>query len=170
MQRIRLARSRVWLVTPYFFPVKAIFDAMQEAAERGVDVQLFLPGCKTDHPSIREAGRGFYSKLFELGVSIYELDVQMLHAKATIVDEWISVGSCNFDVWGANRNLEANVEAYDAHCLEQCLALFDRYRNTCRRVTREEWASRPTADRVGQASLNYAGRAVRALLVHRRVS
>lgn len=170
VQRIRLARTRVWLVTPYFFPVKAVFDAMQGAAERGVDVQLFLPGCKTDHPSIRGAGRGFYSELFERGVSIYELDVQTLHAKATIVDEWISVGSCNFDVWGANRNLEANVEAYDADCLEQCLALFDRYRNTCRRVSRKDWASRSATDRVSQASLNYAGRAVRALLVHRRVS
>ncbi|MEH6386411.1 MAG: phosphatidylserine/phosphatidylglycerophosphate/cardiolipin synthase family protein [Pseudomonas profundi] len=170
VQRIRFARTRVWLVTPYFFPVKALFDAMLEAAERGVDVQLFLPGCKTDHPSIREAGRGFYTRLFEQGVSIYELDVQTLHAKATIVDEWISVGSCNFDVWGANRNLEANVEAYDADCLEQCLALFDRYRNTCRRVSREEWAARSASERVSQASLNYAGRAVRTLLVHSHLS
>lgn len=170
IQRIDSAQSRVWLVTPYFFPVKAVYDAMLNAAKRGIEVQLFLPGCKTDHPSIREAGRGFYDELFDHGVVIYELDIQTLHAKATVVDDWVSVGSCNFDAWGANRNLEANIETYDSDCREQCVALFDWYRTRCRQVTHQERQSMSTKERLGQASLNLAGRAVRFLLIQRRAS
>ncbi|MNG30188.1 putative cardiolipin synthase YbhO [compost metagenome] len=31
-----------------------------------------------------------------------------------LVDDWVSVGSCNFDHWNLRFNLEANIEAHDA--------------------------------------------------------
>ncbi|UAW96849.1 phosphatidylserine/phosphatidylglycerophosphate/cardiolipin synthase family protein [Halopseudomonas nanhaiensis] len=169
VRRLEAARERAWLVTPYFLPVKAVFDALRGAASRGVDVQLFLPGAKTDHVSIREAGRGAYGASLELGVTIYELDSKRLHAKATVIDDWVSVGSCNFDVWGANRNLEANIQVYDGECLDQFLQLFATYRTTFRQVTAPDWQSRSTIERVEQSALYFAGRTIGSLLVRRPV-
>ena len=168
-ERIRSARRRVWMVTPYFFPVEAIAEALYEAAERGVDVQLFLAGEKTDHPWVREAGRGFFGRFIERDVTIYELDDQMLHAKVLVADNWLSVGSCNLDVWGANRNLQANLDVYDAGCLEQFESLFADYRTRFRRVSAEDWYSRSAGKRVSQAVFHFVGATVRRVFVRRQV-
>jgi phosphatidylserine/phosphatidylglycerophosphate/cardiolipin synthase-like enzyme len=33
--------------------------------------------------------------------------------KVALVDDWVSVGSCNFDHWNLRFNLEANIEVLD---------------------------------------------------------
>ena len=43
-----------------------------------------------------------------------------------LVDEWVSVGSCNFDHWNLHFNLEANVEALDPPLTAAVAASFER--------------------------------------------
>lgn len=33
--------------------------------------------------------------------------------KVAVVDDWVTLGSCNFDRWNLRWNLEANLEAID---------------------------------------------------------
>ena len=164
IERIRSARHRAWVVTPYFFPGATMLSALTRAAQRGVDVQLILTGDKTDHKLVRKAGQGFYSELLIAGVRISEYSERVLHAKAAVVDEWLSIGSCNFDTWGSNVNLEANIEVYDHDCRQQTLALFDRYRESCRPVELHSWQHRPLSDRLIQYCCNMIGRVLAGLL------
>jgi cardiolipin synthase len=105
---IASSRTSVKLTTAYFAPRPSFVNALVEAAERGVDIQIVVPGPHMDKPIVREAGRSVYQPLIDAGVSIYEYQPTMLHAKALVVDGcWCAVGSANFD----NRSFSLNDEA-----------------------------------------------------------
>ncbi|MCY1416863.1 Cardiolipin synthase B [compost metagenome] len=114
IRAVRGARQRVWLATPYFLPTWKVRQALRKAARRGVEVRLLLTGRLTDHAPVRYAGQRYYPRLLRAGIRIYEYQPRFLHAKMVLVDDWASVGSCNFDHWNLRFNLEANVEVHDA--------------------------------------------------------
>jgi phosphatidylserine/phosphatidylglycerophosphate/cardiolipin synthase-like enzyme len=43
-------------------------------------------------------------------VRIFEYQPRFLHAKTLLCDQWVSIGSSNFDRWNLRWNLEANQE------------------------------------------------------------
>ena len=105
---IASSRTSVRLTTAYFAPRAAFVQALVNAARRGVDVQVLVPGHHIDKPVVREAGRDVYPPLLDAGVRIHEYQPTMLHAKSLIVDGgWCSIGSANFD----NRSFALNDEA-----------------------------------------------------------
>lgn len=107
------ARERIWLATPYFLPTWKVRRALLKAARRGVEVRLLLASHNTDHPPTRYAAQRYYRRLLHGGVRIFEYQPTFLHLKMVLVDDWVSVGSCNFDHWNLRWNLEANLEALD---------------------------------------------------------
>ena len=113
LKRIRSAERRVYLCTAYFVPSRRIRRALRRASERGVDVQLLVPGVLTDHPTVRLAGHKYYAPLLRAGARIHEYQPRVLHTKAVVCDDWVSVGSSNFDRWTLRWNLEANLEVED---------------------------------------------------------
>lgn len=68
---VTAARERVWITNAYFAPRRAAVRILGEAARRGVDVRLLLPGV-TDVPLVRHAGHGSYRALLDRGVRIFE--------------------------------------------------------------------------------------------------
>jgi len=126
IHRVSAARSRVWIATAYFVPSWKLRRALRRAARRGVDVRLLLPGSWTDHPSVRHAGRRFYSTLLRSGVRILEFQPRFLHAKTVLCDDWASIGSSNLDRWNLRWNLEANQEVDDARFAREVEAMFER--------------------------------------------
>ncbi len=42
-------------------------------------------------------GSATTSRLLRAGVRIHEYQPRFLHLKMVMVDDWVSVGSCNFD-------------------------------------------------------------------------
>jgi len=124
INRILGAEKRVWIATAYFIPSWKIRRLLRQAAHRGVDVRLLLPGPHTDHPSVRHAGRRFYSRLLLNGVRIFEYQPRFLHAKMLLCDDWLSIGSSNIDRWNLRWNLEANQELLGGECVEQARELF----------------------------------------------
>ncbi|WP_375154438.1 phospholipase D-like domain-containing protein [Pseudomonas sp. Q2-TVG4-2] len=92
---------------------------LTSAAERGVDVRLYLPGANTDHASVRLAGRSHYEAFLNAGVKIFEGNERFSHTKALLIDTRVSIGSCNFDFWGIGWNREANLEIQDPKLLDQ---------------------------------------------------
>lgn len=141
--RIGTSRRRLWLCTPYFVPTLSLRRALARAARRGIDVRLLLAGGHHDHPGVRYAGQRFYGRLLKAGVKIYEFQPNFIHAKFSVIDDWVSLGSCNFDHWSLQWNLEANQEIDDAAFATEVARLFERNFATSRRIDAASWAQRP---------------------------
>ncbi|BBI63966.1 hypothetical protein HSBAA_52720 [Vreelandella sulfidaeris] len=75
---------------------------------------------------MRFAGQRFYQSLLKAGVRIFEFQPTFIHAKFVLADEWVSIGSCNFDHWNLHWNLEANQEAIDPQLAADVRQLFER--------------------------------------------
>ena len=141
-RRVREARQRVWLTTAYFVPSRKLLRALKQTAERGVDVRLLLPGRHTDHPAIRHAGRRFYSSLLRHGVRIFEYQPRFLHAKTLLCDQWVSIGSSNFDRWNFRWNLEANQEVDDPQFAASVHAMFEADLKVSIEIDKQQWQRR----------------------------
>lgn len=141
-RRVRDAKQRVWLATAYFVPSRKLLRALKSAAHQGVDVRLLLPGPYTDHPAIRHAGRRFYSLLLRHGVRIFEYQPRFLHAKTLLCDQWVSIGSSNFDRWNLRWNLEANQEVEHAGFAGSVRAMIEADFMECVEIDKEQWQRR----------------------------
>jgi cardiolipin synthase len=114
VEAFRLARERIDLVTPYFYPGRQFRRTLKRAAQRGVKVRLLLQG-KLDYRIAGLAASVMYDELLSAGVRIYEYVPAYLHAKVGLVDDdWATVGSSNIDPLSLLLNLEANVIVRDA--------------------------------------------------------
>ena len=75
---------------------------------------MIVPGEYTDVPIARQASRLQYEFLLRRGISIFEYQPTMMHAKTMVVDGiWASVGSSNFDDRSFRLNDEVNVNVYN---------------------------------------------------------
>lgn len=81
----RLEFNPVHLTIAYFVPDPQVRAALADAARRGVDVQLVLPG-KTGSWAVFYAGRAHYDELLRAGVRIYERRDAALHSKTASID------------------------------------------------------------------------------------
>ena len=77
--------------------VEEMLDALKNAAKRGVDVRLVLPGIP-DKKLVYRLTRSYYLPLLRAGVRIYEFSPGFLHAKCYVSDDRAAVvGSINMD-------------------------------------------------------------------------
>ncbi|MEB0075529.1 phosphatidylserine/phosphatidylglycerophosphate/cardiolipin synthase family protein [Pseudomonas sp. CCI3.2] len=153
-------KRRIWLATPYFLPTWKVRRALRRAAARGVDVRLLLTGPRTDHPSVRYAGHRYYPRLLKSGVKIFEYQPCFLHLKMVLIDDWVSIGSCNFDHWNLRFNLEANLEALDPALTLAVASSFQKDFALSTEVSLEDWQSRPLLRRVQQRIWGWIDRLV----------
>jgi cardiolipin synthase len=109
---IRESRATVFLANPYFVPDRGVLRAMQEAAARGVVVNLLVPK-RSDSRILDLAARATFGPLLAAGVRIWMSDV-VIHTKALVVDDdFVSLGSYNFDHRSLAYNLEVVVNVLD---------------------------------------------------------
>ncbi|WPB77007.1 phospholipase D-like domain-containing protein [Archangium violaceum] len=95
---IASAKKRLWISNSYFIPTGPIQDMLIAKAKAGVDVRVLTPGRHHDIPPVHEGQRATYARLLENGVRIWEYEVSMMHSKAVLVDDRLSmVGSTNLD-------------------------------------------------------------------------
>lgn len=150
VRQVNRAQHRVWISTAYFVPSFRLRKSLRKAAGRGVDVRLLLPGPETDHPRVRIAGREFYTPLLKAGVRIFEFQPRVLHSKVMLCDQWVSVGSSNFDRWNLRWNLEANQEIEDDLFNRQARQMFDNDFADSKEITRSDWLNRGWRDRLAE--------------------
>ena len=75
-------------------PDKLTTQEFLEAIQRGVKVEIIVPGAETDSAIVKHASRGKWGPLLQAGVKIYEYEPTMYHTKVMIIDDvWVSVGS-----------------------------------------------------------------------------
>lgn len=103
---IHSARSRCWLVSPYFVPDQTLLSALQLAGLRGIDIRILLPE-KTDNWLVQQAMHSYIAPLSQCNVRFYTYSKGFLHQKVILIDDkWASIGSANLD----NRSLRINFE------------------------------------------------------------
>jgi phosphatidylserine/phosphatidylglycerophosphate/cardiolipin synthase-like enzyme len=160
VRALNTSKTRIWLATPYFLPTWKVRRALRRAASRGVDVRLLLTGPRTDHPSVRYAGHRYYPRLLKAGVKIFEYQPCFLHLKMVLIDDWVSVGSCNFDHWNLRFNLEANLEAMDPALTLAVATSFTKDFAVSSEITLDAWKSRPLWRRVQERVWGWLDRLV----------
>jgi cardiolipin synthase len=142
------ARTRLWLMSPYFLPGKDAVDAICERARAGADVRLVLPGPNNDHVLPYYTSRHFYGELLAAGVRVLEYQPAMLHAKAMLVDDrWVTFGSTNFDPRSFFLNSELNVSITDPAIAARFAAFFEAAMADSQEVELGTWRARPFYDR-----------------------
>jgi phosphatidylserine/phosphatidylglycerophosphate/cardiolipin synthase-like enzyme len=84
-----------------------------------------------------------------------------------LVDDWVSIGSCNFDHWNLRFNLEANVEALDPPLTAAVAASFERDFAQSLCIDLAHWHARPLWKRLQQRLWGWLDRLVVNLLDRR---
>jgi cardiolipin synthase len=156
---IASARRSIDLTAAYFAPRPAFVEALVRAAQRGVDVRVLVPGPHIDKSFVRVAGRAVYARLMRCGISIWEYQPTMLHAKTMVVDgAWSSVGSVNFD----NRSFQLHDEAtLCVHGEELAGLLREQLENDLQvseRIDPDRWQDRGPPQRAAEAVMTLARR------------
>ena len=156
---IACARETLHLTSAYFAPRPAFIEALTDAAGRGVDVRILVPGPHTDKGFVRQAGHSVYEELLEGGVRIYEFCPTMIHAKTLTIDgAWSSVGSVNFD----NRSFQLQDEVtLCVSSTEFAAKLDEQFGRDLERSAEIEpgrWNGRPVYARASEAVVRLARR------------
>ncbi len=167
IRQIRRARRRVWISTAYFVPPRRLRSALAAAARRGVDVRLLVPGPVIDHEFVRHLGSRSYETLLRNGARIFEYQPRFLHAKAALCDNWVSVGSSNFDHWTLRWTLDANQEVRSRRLTAQLAAVLKEDFSKSTEVTYAAWRARPWHAKLRERLVN-ASHAVVSFLSYRR--
>lgn len=145
---IRSAERRVWLTTAYFVPTDEELEALEEAAERGVDVRLMLPA-DSDAGEAVAIARSNYADLLEAGVRIYEVKGVVLHSKTVTIDGvWSAIGSSNFDHRSVLFNDEVDAIVLGAEVARGLQQRFSEDQGVAREITLAAWRARPLIDRM----------------------
>ena len=140
---IQSAVRTIHIQNAYFVPDGQVRDALVRAVERGVDVQVMVPGKHIDIPLIRSASWLHYGDLLESGVRIYEYTPTMFHNKTVVVDGIFStIGSINFDARSMSKNAEESLAFYDRGFAAKLEAMFQEDKKRCREVTYASWKKR----------------------------
>lgn len=142
------AETSVRVTNAYFVPDPQLLDALIDAAGRGVDVKVIVPG-STDSALVFHAGRRSYARLLAGGVKLYERRGALLHAKTALIDGiWSTVGSTNLDWRSFLHNDEVNAVVLGHEFGAQMQAVFAADLAASDAITMESWAQRPLTDRL----------------------
>lgn len=142
------AKRSVRIVTPYFLPDQGLIQALGVAALKGVDVRIVLPS-RGNLPIVQWA---MWAQLWQVligGGRVWLTPEPFDHSKLMVVDdEWVLIGSANWDPRSLRLNFELGLECYDAHVGGFCTALVEQKIAAARELTLAEVDERPLATRL----------------------
>jgi cardiolipin synthase A/B len=151
------AEKYVYIANAYFVPDPQLVKALVEAAGRGVDVRLILPG-QSDSAAAFHAGRSHYSQLLAAGIKIYERRGSPLHVKTALVDDvWSCVGSSNLDWRSALDNDEVNAVIVGREFARQMRAAYAKDIAASEPIDIESWNRRPLLPRLKELTARLFG-------------
>lgn len=151
---ITAAKKSLSVGNAYFIPDDLVSETLIAAVQRGVTVEVLLPGPHQDSTLVRRASRHRWGTLLENGVRIFEYRPTMFHRKVMIIDDlWVSVGSANFDNRSFRLNDEANLNVFDGEFAVAESAAFAKDKLQACEITWEQWKRRPMMERIGDAAV-----------------
>lgn len=150
---IAAAERSIKVGNAYFVPDDLTAQTLVEAAERGVKIELLVPGPHIDSTAVRSASRSRWGRLLERGIRIFEFQPSMYHCKTMVIDGlWTSVGSANFDNRSFRLNDEANLNIIDREIAAEEARVFEADLARAREVTLDDWRQRPIWQRVSDGA------------------
>ncbi len=145
---ITFAENSLSMTNAYFVPDTQTVEALTDAAKRGVDVRIILPGT-TDSSLVQYAGQYYYTDLLKSGVKLYRRRNALLHAKTLVIDGiWSTVGSTNMDFWSFSSNDEVNAVILSREFATEMEKMFAQDLAESDQVRWEDWKRRPFSLRV----------------------
>lgn len=142
LHAMRVAQKKIWITQAYFVPGERFMTHLVEAAGRGVDVRVLVPGV-SDSSLVLNASRSRYGELLEAGVRIYERENALLHAKTAVIDGlWSTVGSSNLDYRSFVHNDEVNAVILGRQFALEMEGLFQMDLEASREIVLADWRSR----------------------------
>ena len=146
------ATERISLATAYFAPDDFFLDRLCAAAERGVDVDVLLPGPHADKRVCQLASEAAYDQLTSCGVRVWNFQPAMMHAKIMIVDGIAAVvGSSNFNRRSLDHDEEVVVVALDRAVAAELAGDFDADLERSTEIDLTRWRNRSRRQRVLEA-------------------
>ncbi len=150
LEAMHSAEFRIWITQAYFAPDKEFMQQISDAAGRGVDVRLLVPGT-SDSNTLLNASRSRYGELLKKGVRIYESQSFMLHAKTAVIDRvWSTVGSSNLDYRSFLHNDEINAIVLGINFARQMEDQFLKDLKNSREISLRQWKTRKLRDKIKQ--------------------
>jgi cardiolipin synthase A/B len=146
---LQLAKDRIRITTAYFVPDDELIGQLSAASDRGVKVEILLPGPHGDKRFVQLAGQAIYEQLLEHGVRIWHYQPTMLHAKIMTVDGLVAnVGSANFNARSTELDEEINLVALDPDLVRQLDRQFDVDLERSEEIQPGRWEDRSVGRRV----------------------
>ena len=140
---ISSAVKSIRLQAAYFVPDKLTIETLVDARNRGVNIEIIVPGPYMDQKTAQKASRSLWGVLLDAGIKIYEYQPTMYHCKVLIVDDiWTSVGSTNFDDMSFRLNDEANLNIYNAAFAAKQIKVFEEDKNKSILMTQADFKKR----------------------------
>jgi cardiolipin synthase A/B len=142
------AERKVHLTIAYFAPDPQLLKALNDAAQRGVEVTLILPSYSDSWP-IFHLGRSYYTKLLRGGVKIHERNGALMHAKTMSIDDvWSTIGSTNLDWRSFLHNDEINAVILGREFAQQMNKMFAEDLAESQEILITNWRKRPWLNRL----------------------
>lgn len=145
MYRLAIISSRksIFISNAYFVPDPGIIRTLVSAAERGVKIEILVPGPHMDQLIVRSASRALWGELLDAGVKIYEYSPTMLHCKVMVVDGFFtSVGSTNFDNRSFHLNDEVNLNVFNERVASEQETQFAADKQLAKEISKDSWRNR----------------------------
>lgn len=151
---LRAAEDRITLQTAYFAPDAPFLEQLCDAAARGVQVQVLLPGPHYDKSISRLASEGHYEALLAAGVQVWRYRPTMLHTKVLTVDCSVAmIGSANFNRRSLDHDEEVVCVLLGGTAPGRLLADFEDDLARAEQVDPLRWAGRDRRQRVGEQAV-----------------
>ncbi len=114
IKMISMAKSHIYITSPYFVPNESVMESLKVAALGGIDVRILFPG-RYDHFIVYYASRTYLYELIKCGAKVYFYDKDsFIHSKVISIDGEVSqVGTANMDIRSFELNYEINAVIYD---------------------------------------------------------
>ncbi len=149
---ITCATRHVRIASAYFNPDERLCTALRATVERGVRVEILVPGPHADKRFVQLAGEETYADLLDAGVEIRAYEISMMHAKVITVDGVVAtIGSANFNQRSTQHDEEANVILFDPDLVTVLDRHFDDDRTSSCVIDPADWAERGLLQRAGEA-------------------
>ena len=137
------AQHRLSITSPYFVPDESLLYAITTAAQRGVEVELFVSEAG-DQFMVYHAQCSYYEALLRAGVRIYLYPAPaILHSKFFSIDDDVAVlGSSNMDMRSFGLNYEVSLMLLGPEVVAEMRKVEDHYRSISKELLLEDWLTR----------------------------
>ncbi|MDX5319148.1 MAG: phospholipase D-like domain-containing protein [Actinomycetes bacterium] len=148
------ARHRIRLQTAYFSPDDRLMSDLKDAAARGVEVDVLIPGEHIDKRVSLVASESLYDELVRAGIRVWRYQPTMLHTKVLLVDDAAAlIGSSNLNRRSLDHDEEVALVIIDEPTSRVLEEHFAEDLSRSEQIDLTRWRNRSLPQRVLEAAV-----------------